>query len=51
MELESRMKAGCQMKIICFTDKPVILAAEEWRDVAEQFQSAFEQKKSCVLLL
>jgi hypothetical protein len=45
MELENRMEAGHRVKLRGTGQAAV---AKEWRDVAEQYRSAFEQKKSCV---
>ena len=39
------MRAG-QLLTLCGSDAAA--GAKEWRDVAEQYQSAIEQKESCV---
>ena len=43
-----RIRAG-QRVILCGSDAAAV--AEEWRDVAKQYQSAFEQNESCVYIV
>ena len=45
LKIMERMRAGQSLTLCC---SDAAAGAKEWRDVAEQYQSAIEQKKSCV---